>query len=165
MFSQVRELLDCVKNKRLKAVKHLAELRNSSHLDTARVPSLKLCYYHVRLAEGRRAFGLVHQFYGWLSHCAADWNSVWRKTNGGLRVNKTWKEWWVILLWFHCATRCHCSFHQHNIGKNETFPNCGRRRCSQLAAFWPFNRGHDAFMNTFRCAIFQPVPMSLAAVW
>lgn len=32
---------------------------------------------------------------------------------------ETWKKWWVILLWFHCATRCHCSFYQHNIGKKK----------------------------------------------
>lgn len=35
---------------------------------------------------------------------------------------ETWKEWWVILLWYHCATRCHCSFYQHNIGKKWNIP-------------------------------------------
>lgn len=80
---------------------------------------------HVRLAEGRRAFGLVHLFYGWLSHCAAGWNCVWRNTVATTTgEQETWKEWWVILLWFLCATRCHCSFYQHNIGKkNKIFPD------------------------------------------
>lgn len=59
---------------------YLVNTGYSPHLDTARVPRLKPCYYHIRLAEGRRAFGLVHLFYGWLSHCAAGWNCVWRST-------------------------------------------------------------------------------------